>query len=167
MTTLVGARGLGLSRRQQLVRAGSAIVLFAVMPAAFAKSDWLISEDEIATAKKAKDYGAPDKPEGPSSGAPAIVINKPTEGGSIRAPVDFDVRFAPVSPAQIDVGSIRILYSNWLDITSRIREHGGRIDAQGIFLANAPLKPDTYKVTIVVADTTRRTTRRAVMFTVS
>lgn len=165
MTRLRTSNGKSL-RRRTVLSAGS--VTLALPASAGARTQWLITAEEIEEANKMTSgparSAAPS--EGPSTGAPAINILMPSEGGRIVAPVDFDVRFVPVPPSQIDPTSVKIIYSGWLDITKRIREFGGQVDVNGIALSKAPLKPDNYSVTIVVGDNTGRTRRRTVRFSV-
>ena len=121
------------------------------------------NEDE---ATKRTLQGAPSSAEDAKLSGPSVLVLKPAENGQIKSPVDFDIRFVPVAPAFINPSSIKIIYSGLFDITDRIREFGGKIDAAGILLSKAPLKPDAYRVTIAVTDSAGRTTRRAVRFTV-
>jgi hypothetical protein len=121
--------------------------------------------NEIEAARKAS-QGSPSAAMDAKPSAPSISILKPVESGQIIAPVDFDVRFAPVPPAHIDPSSIKVIYSGLFDITNRIREFGGKVDASGILLSKAPLKPDVYRVTVAVADSAGRMARQAVRFTV-
>jgi hypothetical protein len=121
--------------------------------------------NEIEAAKKAS-QGSPTAAKDAKPSAPSISILKPVENGQILAPVDFDIRFVPVPPAHIDPSSIKVIYSGLFDITNRIREFGGKVDASGIVLSKAPLKPDVYRVTVAVADSAGRMARQAVRFTV-
>jgi len=164
MIRRTGSDATSLPRRR-VVFAGTAALALPFSAPAGANTGWLITAEEIEAARKNQTYGAAPS-EDDRSGAPAISILLPGEGGRILSPVDFDVRFVPVPPTQIDPASIKIIYSGWLDITGRIREFGGLVDARGISLSKAPLKPDTYGVTIVVADNSRRAARRTVRFTV-
>jgi hypothetical protein len=125
----------------------------------------LQQSDEIGPTKKTL-QGAPSSAEDAKPSGPSVLVLKPIENGQIKSPVDFDIRFVPVAPASINPSSIKIIYSGLFDITDRIREYGGKIDAAGIVLSKAPLKPDAYRVTIAVTDSAGRTTRRAVRFTV-
>ncbi len=130
---------------------------------AFGESSSVTEPNEIAAAKK---QGAPSSAEDGKLSGPSVLVFKPAESGQVVSPVDFDIRFVPVPPASINPSSVKIIYSGLFDITDRIREFGGKIDAAGIVLSKAPLKPDAYRVTIAVTDSVGRTTRRAVRFTV-
>lgn len=122
-------------------------------------------DDEIAATRKSL-QGAPSSAEDAKPSGPSVLVLKPAENGQIKSPVDFDIRFVPVAPASINPSSVKIIYSGLFDITDRIRQYGGKIDAGGILLSKAPLKPDSYRVTIAVTDSAGRTTRQAVRFTV-
>jgi hypothetical protein len=167
-------------RRELLLAAASALTVSFSIPAA-GKAEWLITADEIEAVRKALHrspskesdeteatrstlQGAPSSDAKPSG--PSVLVLKPAENGQIKSPVDFDIRFVPVPPASINPSSVKIIYSGLFDITDRIRDYGGKIDAAGIVLAKAPLKPDSYRVTISVTDSAGRTTRQAVRFTV-
>jgi len=111
-------------------------------------------------------HGAPGTDKNAKSSAPAILFLKPAQSGKVPAPVDFEVRFIPVAPARIEPSSVKVIYSGLFDITDRIREFGGKIDAHGIALSKAPLKPDVYRVAVVVADSAGNSARQTVQFTV-
>jgi hypothetical protein len=133
-------------RRTVLPSLATAVALnFGSARVGEAQQRWLIASDErTASAKAAK---------------------TPRAGIS---PVDFDIRFQTKPPAAIDPTSIRVLYGFLrLDITSRIKEFGGEISARGITLIKAPLQPDSYLVTIEVANSQGRKTRRTVRFDVA
>lgn len=169
------------------------------MGAAFGKPEWLVTAEEIATAKRISQGSsgtladkkpglarqtmdppgandteaarqqsqgslAADKDTKPS--APSIQFVKPVQNSKVPGPVDFEVRFMPAAPARIEPSSVKVIYSGLFDITDRIREFGGKIDANGIVLSKAPLKPDTYRVAIAVTDSAGRSARQTVQFTV-
>lgn len=119
-----------------------------------------------AEANEIEKLRAPSSAEDSKHSGPSVLVYKPVESGQIKSPVDFDIRFVAVPPASINPSSVKIIYSGLFDITDRIREFGGKIDASGIVLSKAPLKPDAYRVTIAVTDSAGRTTRQAVRFTV-
>lgn len=119
-----------------------------------------------AKADEIEKLRAPNSADDGKHSGPSVLVYKPVESGQIKSPVDFDIRFVPVPPASINPSSVKIIYSGLFDITDRIREFGGKIDASGIVLSKAPLKPDAYRVTIAVTDSAGRTTRQAVRFTV-
>lgn len=190
------SRQILADRRGLLFAAAAALTVSSVGPA-FGRAEWLVTAEEIATAKKilqgssgtpADDKSGPatqalDTPRGNDAArqqsqgslsadkdarpsAPAILFVKPVQDARVPGPVDFEVRFIPVSPARIEPSSVKVIYSGLFDITDRIREFGGRIDADGIVLSKAPLKPDTYRVAIAVTDNTGRSARQTVQFTV-
>lgn len=117
-------------------------------------------------AAKQQLQGSPSADKDARPSAPSILFVKPVQDAKVPGPVDFEVRFTPVSPARIEPSSVKVIYSGLFDITNRIREFGGRIDADGIVLSKAPLKPDTYRVAIAVTDSAGRSARQAVQFTV-
>jgi hypothetical protein len=193
-----GSHQILAHRRSLLFAAAAALTVSSVGPA-FGKPEWLVTAEEIATAKKVLQgsSGTPgddkpglarqalDAPRGNDTeaekqqlqgalsadkdtkpSAPSILFVKPVQNDKVRGPVDFEVRFIPVSPARIEPSSVKVIYSGLFDITNRIREFGGRIDADGIVLFRAPLRPDTYRVAIAVADSTGRSARQTVQFTV-
>lgn len=188
-----------IADRRGLLFAAAAALTASSIGAAFGKSGWLVTAEEIATAKRISQgsSGTPadDKPglarqamdpprstdteaaKQPPQGslaadkdakpsAPAIQFVKPVQDSKVPGPVDFEVRFTPVAPARIEPSSVKVIYSGLFDITDRIREFGGKIDANGIVLSKAPLKPDTYRVAIAVTDSAGRSARQTVQFTV-
>ena len=184
--------------RRGLLFAASALTVSSKGPA-FAKSDWLITAEEIeaanrvmqASSGKAADdkaeisnkaldapnasdmeasrrqsQGSPGADKDIKAGAPAILFVTPAQDAKVPGPVDFEVRFIAVAPARIELSSIKVIYSGLFDITNRIREFGGKIDASGIVLSKAPLKPDAYRVAVAVTDSAGRSARQTVQFTV-
>lgn len=97
---------------------------------------------------------------------PLIEIVSPGASQRIVSPVDFSIRFqSPTAP--IDEGSIRIYYGYLnIDITGRLRSFGARIDGNGVELVGAPLQPDSYKVSVEVANIRGERARRTVRFEV-
>ena len=95
---------------------------------------------------------------------PLIEIVTPGANQRIVSPVDFSIRFqSPTAP--IDEGSIRIYYGYMnIDITGRLRSFGARIDSDGIELVGAPLQPDSYRVSVEVANVRGDRARRTVWF---
>jgi hypothetical protein len=143
-------------------------------------SSGTLADDKAEIAKKALDapnansteaakrqsQGSPGADKDAKPSTPAIVFIKPAQSGKVPAPVDFEVRFIPVAPARIELSSVKVIYSGLVDITNRIREFGGKIDANGIVLSKAPLKPDVYRVAVAVTDSAGKSARQTVQFTV-
>jgi hypothetical protein len=157
-------------RRTVLPSLATAVALnFGSARVGEAQQRWLIASDErTASAKAAKTPRAGIKSDDVTGNDPVVEILLPKNGDRIISPVDFDIRFQTKPPAAIDPTSIRVLYGFLrLDITSRIKEFGGEISARGITLIKAPLQPDSYLVTIEVANSQGRKTRRTVRFDVA
>lgn len=131
-----------------------------------ANERWLISPEERQASLNASSSGGATIAKTATTD-PAVDIVSPKEGEKIVSPVDFDVRFRTSPPAVIDPSSIRVLYGYLLiDITKRIVDFGGTITANGITLPKAPLQPDTYRVTVEVANSLKHRTRSTVSFRV-
>lgn len=153
-------------RRAIVGQLGFAAALASVSEAAWAQQQWLISPQERA-ASAAASSNAPRVATANEVTDPVVEIILPRDSAKIVAPVDFDVRFRTNPPAVIDPSSIRVLYGFLrVDITRRIKEFGGDISAQGIKLAKAPLQPDSYTVTVEVANSQNRKATRTVRFNV-
>ncbi|OJU33976.1 MAG: hypothetical protein BGN99_28160 [Alphaproteobacteria bacterium 65-37] len=146
-------------------------LLGSLRDGAIAQQRWFITPDERAASAKASELPRAGKgitADDVTGSDPVVEIVLPREGEKIISPVDFDVRFRTSPPAVIDPTSVRVLYGFMrVDITSRIKEFGGEISAQGIKLVKAPLQPDSYTVTVEVANSQNRKARRTVRFNVS
>ncbi len=160
-------------RRQVLRGIVSAGGLMAVCPLLFrssahAQERWLITpEEREASASAAKRGTRGFAVEDTKGDDPTVEILAPRQDERIVAPVDFNVRFYTRPPASIVLRSIKILYGSLgINITSRIVQYGGQITAEGITLNKAPLQPDTYRITVEVANTERRVARKTVQFQV-
>lgn len=123
-------------------------------------------QSELAQRSSAR--GAALLPRAADLNAPTITVVKPDRAAPIKPPVDIDVRFQPAQGANVNVGSLKIMYGFLrLDVTKRILEAPGvQVSAAGLQASGARLPSGSHKLVIEVADNIGRTGRQALEFTV-
>jgi hypothetical protein len=101
-----------------------------------------------------------------SADGPSIDVITPNASGTVHAPVDISVRFAPGPEARIVIDSLHVRYGViGLDVTDRIRK-AARVTEQGIEAPGASLPPGSHSMSIEISDSLGRTTRQAFRFRV-
>ena len=95
-----------------------------------------------------------------------IEILTPDAGRPVKAPVDISIRFTPGPAATIVLDSLRIRYGLiGLDVTDRIRK-AATVTEQGIHAPGAALPAGSHSMSIEIADSAARKTKRAFKFKV-
>ena len=85
-------------------------------------------------------------------GAPRIEFVSPTADGANRAPLTFELRFAPQADARIDPASLRVQYGCLrVDITDRLRAYG-RVDETGAVASNLAIPRGDHRVRVLITD---------------
>lgn len=103
---------------------------------------------------------------GISRGPTLVIVSPPPSAGTIKSPVNLQVRFQSHGAAQIDPASVLLTYEKApaVDLTQRIKPY---IAASGIDVENAEVPPGTHTLRLNVTDTDGHTTSVVFSFVVS
>lgn len=139
------------------------LVACSVISGCSSDGGWVISEDEISAEADVSPNG-----QGRSvsrsvdmfkPGHPRIELVRPDSLKKLANPVNMELRFTAEDDVQIDMASFRVKYGRLgLDITDRLLKYG-RLDVNRASLVNVELKPGSYDVEVVIADTRKRESR--------
>lgn len=107
---------------------------------------------------------------GPFPG-PEITIIKPAGVGSLRSPIELEVRYRARTGARVDLGSINIVYvkDTPINLTDRVTKRLGPagFGQNGFFLSDAEVVPGTHTVRVDVRDSDGRVGTGYAKFTVA
>jgi methionine-rich copper-binding protein CopC len=103
---------------------------------------------------------------GISRGPTLVIVSPPPSAGTIKSPVNLQVRFQSHGASQIDPDSVLLTYEKApaVDLTQRIKPY---IAASGIDVENAEVPPGTHTLRLNVTDTDGHTTSVVFSFSVS
>jgi hypothetical protein len=133
----------------------------------------LVTADEYQREKDAHSLltrGPGTQPAEPESlraaDGPLIEVVTPDSRKAVKSPVDISVRFSPGPGATIVLDSLHVRYGLiGLDVTERIRQ-SATVTEQGIQAPAAALPAGSHSMSIEIADSAGRKTKRAFKFRV-
>ena len=126
--------------------------------------DYLVSRDEMIASRNAGAYLIPKL--APAKDAPSIELLWPDLKSSVSSPTQIQLKFIPVSPAEIVPDTFRALYGAFqIDITNRLIPHA-ELDLSGLTVKQAKLPEGSHKILLKITDSMGRQGAKLIEFVV-